>query len=230
MSLFRTLEVSCPACGAKSAFEAVHSVNADRRPDLRTAILANEFQRVECASCGAGFRLDPGFNYIDVRRGQWIAAAAVVDVAEWKAREDAARAVFALAWGDGAGDAAREIGARLTPRLTFGWPALREKILAVEHGLDDVVLEACKAVAMRGATDLPVDAEAGLRLVDAGKDRLVMSWVRSADNAVGDSLVVPRSLHDAIAADAAGEWQDFKGDFAGALFVDLDRLLVRQPA
>src|SRR5664279_3669620 len=145
MSLFKTIEIKCPACGVTTPFEAVHSVNADRRPDLRKEILANEFQRVQCGACDAPFRLDPSFNYIDLKRGQWIAALPVVELENWKQREDAARQTFALAWGE----EAREIGAGLRPRLTFGWPALREKILAREHGLDDVALEACKATAMR---------------------------------------------------------------------------------
>ena len=230
MSLFKTIEIKCPACGVTTPFEAVHSVNADRRPDLRQEILANEFQRVQCGSCSAPFRLDPSFNYIDLERGQWIAALPVVELDNWKLREDAARQTFGLAWGEGAGEEAREIGAALRPRLTFGWPALREKLLAREHGLDDVALEACKAAAMRIKGDIPLAGDVDLRLVEAGSDRLMLSWIRSADNAMGEAFAVPRSLHDSIVADEAGEWKGFKLDFADALFVDLNRLLVKQPA
>jgi hypothetical protein len=230
MSLFRTIDLACPACAASVAFEGVHSVNADRRPDLRAAILKNDFQRVVCPVCAAPFRLDPNFNYIDIKRGQWIAAAPVVELGRWQAREEASRQLFASAYGSGASELAQEIGRTLHPRLTFGWPALREKLLAHEHGLDDIAIEACKAVAMRSRADLPFGADADLRLVAVTDDRLVMGWVRSADNASGESLVVPRSLHDEIAADAGDEWRAFRDNFTGALFIDLNRLLVKQEA
>ena len=45
MSIFESTELACPACGAINAFEAVNSVNADRRADLRRAILDGSFQR-----------------------------------------------------------------------------------------------------------------------------------------------------------------------------------------
>ena len=35
MSLFLTQELPCPSCRTPVSFELVHSVNADRRPDLR---------------------------------------------------------------------------------------------------------------------------------------------------------------------------------------------------
>ena len=39
MSLFESAKSPCPKCGTPHAFEVVASVNADRRPDLRAAIL-----------------------------------------------------------------------------------------------------------------------------------------------------------------------------------------------
>jgi hypothetical protein len=43
MSMFESIAVACPACGTQVDFDAVQSVNADRRPDLRAAILAGTF-------------------------------------------------------------------------------------------------------------------------------------------------------------------------------------------
>ena len=90
MSLFRPIALACPRCHAEATFDAVGSVNADRRPDLRQAILTGQFQRKECPACGAGFRLDPAFVYNDQRRGQWIAAHGVSALGEWAERERAA--------------------------------------------------------------------------------------------------------------------------------------------
>ena len=52
MSLFETTKLPCPLCGTEVSFNAVHSVNADRRPDLRDAIIAGTFQQEACSSCG----------------------------------------------------------------------------------------------------------------------------------------------------------------------------------
>lgn len=228
MSLFKTTTIACPACGKTVDFETVHSVNADRRPDLRLAILAGEFQRMTCPACSARFRLDPDFNYLDVGRRQWIVAAPVAAVAEWPAREAAARALFARAYGTDAPEIARDIGLALQPRLTFGWPALREKLLAAMHGIDDVALEGCKAVVMRAAGSVPLAADTDLRLVDVAvaDGKLVMAWLRSYDGREGDAFAVPRSECNAIAADEHGAWAAFRRGFETALFVDLNRTLL----
>jgi len=230
MSIFKAMQLACPVCRKPFDYEAVHSVNADRRPDLREAILDGSFQQVDCPACKARFRLDPSFNYLDVGKGLWIAAEAVTGLADWKAREEAARELFESAYGEGASGMAREIGAGMKARVTFGWPALREKVLIAENGLDDVAIEACKAAAMRVQSELPFSGDADLRLVAVKGDRLVLAWINPADGEAGEKLAVSRSLHDEIAADEAGDWFEFKRDYEGAFFVDLNRMLVTQPA
>jgi hypothetical protein len=230
MSIFKAMQLACPVCRKTFDFEAVHSVNADRRPDLREAILDGSFQQVACPTCKARFRLDPSFNYLDVGKGLWIAAEGVTGLGDWKQREDNARALFDSAYGTGASGMAREIGAGIRARITFGWPALREKVLIAENGLDDVAIEACKAAAMRVQPELPFSGEADLRLVAVKGDRLVLAWIDPADGEAGEKLAVSRSLHDEVAADEAGDYHDFKRDYEGALFVDLDRMLITQPA
>jgi hypothetical protein len=230
MSIFKALQLSCPVCRKAFDYEAVHSVNADRRPDLRAAILDGSFQQVDCPFCQARFRLDPSFNYLDVGKGLWIAAEAITALGDWKQREDYARDLFDRSYGAGASGMAREIGAGMKARLTFGWPALREKVLIAEHGLDDVSIEACKAAAMRVQSELPFSGEADLRLVAVKGDRLVLAWINPADGEAGEKLAVSRSLHDEIAADEAGDYFEFKRDYEDAFFVDLNRMLITQPA
>lgn len=230
MSIFDSLHLTCPVCSKAFDYEAVHSVNADRRADLRRAIVDGSFQQVDCPSCKTRFRLDPSFNYLDIRNGLWIAAEPVTGLIDWKAREDNGRELFERAYGAEASEMAQEIGNDLRPRVTFGWPALREKIVAAENGLDDVAVEACKAAAMRAQAELQFSAEADLRLVDVKDDQLLLAWINPADNSTGEILAVPKSLYDEIVADEDGDWFDFKSDYAGALFVDLNRTLVSQPA
>ena len=72
MSIFRTYELNCPACNTPVRFDLVMSVSADRRPDLREAILDGSFQRKVCPACATAFRPEPEFTYIDFARGQYI--------------------------------------------------------------------------------------------------------------------------------------------------------------
>lgn len=230
MSRFRPVTLACPRCGAEAIFDRVDQVAADHRSDLRDAILAGEFQRKDCLRCGASFRLDTDFTYVDIGRGAWIVAAPLAALGEWALRERLAREQFARAFGEKAAPSTRKAAAKVRPRLVFGWPALREKLRAHAHQLDDVVLEACKAATMRQLGELPFGPDADLRLVDVSARRLVMAWVRPADSGIGEMLGVPRSLYDEIAADARGAWAEWREGFDGALFVDLNRDLVQQPS
>src|SRR5580765_5504411 len=110
MSLFKPITLGCPACGTAVEFQAVHSVNADARPDLRNDIIAERFQQQTCSKCGKTFRLDPEFNLIDTQRGQWIAAAPLGKLTQWKALEENAQAVFGRAFGKEAAATAQDIG------------------------------------------------------------------------------------------------------------------------
>ena len=144
----------------------------------------------------------------------------------WLPRSGAAATQFARAYGSDAPDVAREIGARLTPRVVFGWPALREKLLVGDLGLDDVALEAVKATVLRASASIPGRAVSELRLVATDKNDLVLAWQRSYDGAAGPVFSVPRALHDRIAAREEGDgWDAFRAGFEGALFVDLKREL-----
>ena len=107
-------------------FQAAVSVNADRRPDLRDAILDGSFQRMPCPKCSKHFRLDPQLTYSEVGRGQWIAAFPIAKLGTWKEFEDVARTSFNQAYGPQASAMARELGAGMKPRVTFGWGGLRK--------------------------------------------------------------------------------------------------------
>src|SRR5258706_1624846 len=84
MSIFRTIEAHCPACGTPVDFEVVYSVAADRRPDLREAILDGSFQRQPCTSCGKPFRAEPEFSYMDIANGLYIGVWPIEKRAQWR--------------------------------------------------------------------------------------------------------------------------------------------------
>jgi len=226
MSLFEPAEVSCPVCGELMSFDLCTSVNADRRPDLRLEILAATFQRVPCAACGTTVQLPPALTYMDVGRGQWILAKPAPDYANWESLEAIARDTFSLSYGPAASRPAREIGRRLTPRITFGWAALREKLLACEEGIDDVTLELLKLAVLRSVSGAPLHDDSELRLIDATNATLVLAWLVSATEQQLSTLDVPRGALDGIAAEDDA-WATLRVRLTDALFVDFSRLLLQ---
>src|SRR5450755_728569 len=120
MSIFRTVEATCPACNTPVSFELAFSIAADRRPDLREAILAGTFQQKTCPSCATVFRADPEFSYMDIGRGQYIGVWPPSKRPQWRECAEKTREVFDETLGRGATAEAREIGDGLEPRVVFG--------------------------------------------------------------------------------------------------------------
>ncbi|MBT9459506.1 MAG: CpXC domain-containing protein [Burkholderiaceae bacterium] len=225
MSLYHPVNLNCPHCAKALEFSASVSVNADRAPELREAILDGSFQRESCPHCGTGLRLDPQLNYLDVGRGQWIAAYPGAWIDRWAELEAGAQQAFDKAFGAQAGTAAREIGAELKPRLVFGWGGLREKLVAADAGLDDTGLELTKIALMRGMDDLPPGQE--LRLTQAtgeGDDAaLVLLLVPDDPDGELEEISVPRAIYDEILAEPE-DWQPLREQITAGLFVDVLRL------
>ncbi len=181
MSIFVEHHLPCPSCNAPVGYELVHSVNVDRRPDLRDAILDGSFQLKTCPSCGAEMRAEPEFVYLDMGRRQYIGVWPASKRRDWQACAAKTRAVFDGALGKDAPGSARKIGAALEVRAVFGWPALVEKIVAREAGIDDRSLEAAKVVAMRSQDESPLPGRMELRLVSAIDGDAVLAWLGSSD-------------------------------------------------
>ncbi len=227
MSLFQSTNLPCPSCGKDVEFQVVHSVNADRRGDLRDAIREGSFQRETCGSCGTGFRLDPQFTYLDLGRKQWIAAFPRADLDSWREREAEIRQTFEVAFGSQASAAAREIGRNLVPRLVFGWPALTEKLAAGEHGLDDVQLELLKVGLVKNVADDKFGEDTELRFLQVPADgprELALAWLDSQTAKFVEGMRVPRELYDAIAAEPES-WEALRSQLTEGLFVDMKRLI-----
>lgn len=222
MSIFHTQQVACPACNHAFNMQASDSVNADRRPDLRDAILDGSFQRETCPQCSEAFRLDPLINYLDIGRGQWLSVLPLDAMPKWEAEEADARDLFDLSYGRKAPASAREIGDTLSLRLVFGWAALREKLVARDAGLDDATLELTKLALIRSVSPCPLAPGVELRLDSVQDGQLRFDWVMAASEQRIESLLVPRSLYDEVAA-APQDWADIREAVASGPFVDAQK-------
>lgn len=222
MSIFQTLDVPCPTCRAEVSFDMVHSVNADRRPDLRQAILDRSFQRQTCPACGLSFRVEPEFTYINLKRGQYIAVWPVGKRAQWKELEARSQAAFDKAFGAAASPEAKALGKNVAMRMVFGWPALNEKLIAADHGIDDRSLELAKIGILRNLDEVPVGDEMELRLVALMDEELKLGWIRARSDELTDVISVPREVIAEIEADPQA-WQELRDDVVGGAYVDLQR-------
>jgi len=223
MSLFLPVNLICPGCGELIIMDAVGSVNADRRPDFRDAILSDDFQDMTCNACEKSFRLQPNFNYLDAGRGQWIAGMPAAQMPDYLEVEDEVGTLFEQSYGAKAPAAARVVGDDLDVRLTFGWPAIREKLLAREHDLDDVVLEMLKLDLLRRMPSAPLAPGKELRLIDVGDDRLNFVWIDTVSEDGDDEVIVDRQLYDDI-ANAPEAWAPIRAQLTNGAFVDMQKL------
>ncbi|HSI11565.1 MAG TPA: CpXC domain-containing protein [Chthoniobacter sp.] len=227
MSLFRSTNISCPNCGETVNMEGAGSINADRRPDYRDDILQSNFQDETCPHCQTSFRLAPEFNYLDVGRGQWIAGMPANRLRDWIEVEESVKESFAISYGAKAPQAARDIGVDLVVRLTFGWPALREKIFANDLRIDDAVLEMLKLETIRRVPSAPLAEGIELRLVDATDETLTLVWIDAATEEVQETLQVRRTLLEAIVANEEG-WKPIRDQLTDGPFVDIQKLFMGQ--
>ena len=227
MSVFRPVDLPCPDCGATVRFELVASVNADRAPALRAAIVDESFQRETCPACGTTFRVEPSFSLIDHGRRVWIAALPLAERARWQAAEARAGETFDRAYGARASPSIRAIGAEMRKRVVFGWGALREKLLCDDLGLDDTTLELTKIAVLGSVSSAPLGRDTELRFQGEGGGKLQFAWIAVAGEAPLEWLAVERAAYDEIATDAGGDWAELRADLGGgAAYVDMNRLII----
>ncbi len=222
MSVFDTTVVACPACGSSVKFALVHSVNAVRRPELRAAILDRSFQRQPCPSCGTTFRVEPKFTYLDITRKQFLAVHPSSEVAQWREVEARSQASYDKAFGAGSDGAALAQG--MQARCVFGWLGLNEKLIALEHGIDDVALEMAKLATLQAMGAVKLGAKLEFRLVGANAEELIVGWLHTVGEDIEDEYTVPRQILADIDSQPDA-WAALRRDVSGGMFVDYRRLL-----
>lgn len=182
----------CERCQAPHRIVLAHSVNAERHPHLRTAILERRLHTFRCDSCGALTLVDKELLYIDLLRREFYGVSPVVALADARAASERVAEAFDLALGARASAAARDMAGGMVLRACFGLEELREKIVCRENGIFDLALEVLKAQLLAnhdGARELGVWT---LRLDEVCRDgRLrLLAEVGGADPRVDPALVV----------------------------------------
>ena len=65
MSISRTVNITCPSCGASQNVRLYDAVNVETDPQLKDALMHNQLNRVECCDCALSFRVDLPVLYND---------------------------------------------------------------------------------------------------------------------------------------------------------------------
>jgi len=224
MSVFTTLEFTCPDCGASLEYDNYDSINADRRPDLRDEIFNDTLSSVHCEACDKDFRPEPNLNYLDFKAGIWVMAKPIYNISHWDVEEAKATALFAGAYGAGAPASAREIGDALTPRLTFGWAAFREKLVLKEAELDDLMIERTKLTVIANRPGNPIQPGVELRVLDVREQAFRMAWIDATTGEGLQQFDIQRALYESTAN--TEDWAEIDKKLNAGIFLDIQRTFI----
>jgi hypothetical protein len=216
MSQTATHEVRC-RCGATVSVFCADSINAERHPHMRDAILSRTLHVFQCAACLTSISVDKPLLYVDLERRQLYGVHPAGERALEREHGEALIETWSRAVGDQAGAAARSLfdGASFHVRLCYGLEELREKLIAHDAGLRDLVIEGLKAEAMAQAEELQKLGVITLRLDGVRDDsQLVFVAERATEppSVLDVGLVIDRARYDAL---AALSWQELLARFPG---------------
>ena len=129
MSKSHITEITCPKCHCKGEFEVWDSINADLHPDLRDKLFSNDLFLYTCPICGAHIEICYGTLYHDMTHKFML-------FFDYEKSEDFDYSPLQMPEGLGMEG--------YTFRVVFGLSHLKEKIVILEQGLDDLVIEHMK--------------------------------------------------------------------------------------
>jgi len=200
--------IACSRCGAEMEGVVVDSINAERFPELRAAVLDRSLHHLRCAQCGTRHALDKELLYVDFARAQWVTVFPVEELPRFAECEETARRAFAHAFVDTAPGFVRATAARFAVRVTFGLEGLREKLVCWDAGLDDRVLELLKIDLVADRPELVARGVGSFTLDAVAPDGMLlfvpMLRVPNADPAVHVVVGMPRAVYDEAARASDG--------------------------
>jgi len=218
MSLTQDATLHCPECTLPIPTTLWDSINADRRPDLRDAILDRSLHRFTCAVCESEVRVPPSLVYLDMGRKQVVFAHPVSDLGDWRGAVADARNLLQNGLSAVVSD-------DLTVRVVFGWAALREQVVVRDAGLDHLDVEVVKLAVMGTSPELTVEDDLELRLLFVDEGVWHLGWVR-ADMETPEAFVRVDADVLASIAPSAPAWSDVRAELQAELFMDATRMLV----
>jgi len=208
----------CPQCGTENRFQAISIIDVDDQPDWRDKIVKRTLSLAACRQCRTKYRGPPKFAYFDREHDQWIGAFPWDARGDWRESEQLAQSLFDVYLKSDTNLSERMRAAPVHRRVTFGWEALREKIVAARRRLDDVSLELLKWELRQP----PSGVEDDYRLLEADKSKLIFGRVVRAREEIVEQIAVPRPQYDAVSANA--DLRTLRNQLSQSAYVDIRRL------
>ena len=225
MSTFLDQTISCGACGQLWTRRVATFI--DDSADLtsaRESLLHGTFQRFECPACGRHKHVVRPLRWCDRDARLWIALLPDEAETQWPRWE---RDVPTMAqWDISRGEYGSSDGDRWRLRLVFGLPALTEKLLCAQLGVDDAVLEMLKLNLLDAHPALQREANQRLRLTGA-KSGLLQFAGRDARQR-WQGVTAPIERLEAVSRSPSLRTL-IEDNIAAGPYVDLGRLLVPLP-
>ena len=209
MSQTANQEIAC-GCGAKLQVLVADSINADRHPHMRQAVLDRVLHVFRCPACERRTVVENRFWYLDLTRGQFYGVWPSHHRTDERACGQVVVDAYDLALGERAGATARALFARdgMHVRVCFGNEELREKIVVHDAGLRDLPLEVLKGRALaelrdHGEVDLAGLGVHTMRLdhvADNGDLAFLFEQATAPTRCLDIGVVVPRASYEELAA------------------------------
>lgn len=199
MSITHETVVECRRCNVPVTVFVADSLNAGRHPALKAALLDGSLHRFACSHCGHSLVVEKHLLYFDHDRGHFFLTyprQAITKLAECIAE---ARDVYELSFGEAAPREVRRLGEGTMVRVCFGLDQLRDKVIADDEGLSDLVLEELKCHVLAERPDLQALNVIALWLVKVTQDTLEFV-TEGPDGSRTPRVTIARSLYDEIAA------------------------------
>jgi hypothetical protein len=122
--------IECPYCGAPGEYTLWDSVNVDLDSDLRDKIFSEDLFLWKCPQCGKEIHIPFGTLYHDMKN-KFMLMYEYYDPDEGKYEPMKISAPL-------------ELSKDYTMRVVYGLMNLKEKIVILEHGLNDIAIEHMK--------------------------------------------------------------------------------------
>jgi CpXC motif protein len=194
VSTFATATIAC-GCGRTQDVQVADSLQITRVPAVRQAILDGSFHRFPCPGCGRMLLVDKLLAYTDFGRRHWILVFPRALLGERQELLDRADDSYRATMIERCAPVVRGWSEGMFRRTVFGLPALREKLIGLDLGLDDRVIELMK---LGLAARLGLEPGDFLHLEGVGEGRLRFLCAAAGDAAVR-TVELPAAGYRALA-------------------------------
>jgi hypothetical protein len=221
MSASKTYSICCPKCKTVQKVELYDSINVAQQPELKTALLENRLNRVQCAGCETPFRVDKPLLYHDADRNILI---------HWMPDTAVSREEILDEFDKSMEELRAALPADIEPprvRLVFTRVELIELIFIIEAGMEERVVEHIKyTIHLQNMKRLPpAEKQLLLNVQDSTADELLFAVMDVESGELEDLLRYPREAWRGVRQMYRANPDEFVELFPGPYISARERLM-----